>query len=731
MKKFSAGGKVTAVTALLTVLSLSFLSCSNFKPFDRKDTGPKIYLMTGVNQFENGDFSMGDTHWGTYFQQGGSCEVNYSGNQAKIEIKRTGGAEYGVQFFYDGIRLYHDGQYTFAFTASSSAPKGCEARIQLNGGDYHAYAIDVVQFTPEEKRYEINFTMTEDSDVAPRVAFNLGKIPEYDQNDGKCTVIIKDVSLVLNNTIAEAEKGNGGADVVRVNQVGFAPDEKKIAYVKVQKNGLKFQLLDQNKNVVYEGKLGKAVRDEMAWEYVAPADFSQFNEPGTYTVRVGDSESFPFKITPSPYKDLMADLLRYYYLARCGTEVKDDVFGHPACHTQPSANMSRTYEKDTLGGWHDAGDYGRYVVPAAKAVVDLLLSSSGYENSGSVMKLLDEVMYELEWMLKMQKEDGTVIHKVTCSKFPPFQMPEEEQKNLYLSETTRTATADFAGALAFASLFYESDDNDIKQVMLDAAVKAWNSMQNGGIPFKKFKNAASIDTGEYTDDSSIDEEYFAAAALAVSCKNKEYGKAAWTLRQQAPSDPEHAWQEQFGWEQMEGYGDFFIIMNPEYFPEELVAQVKKAVIDAAKKYQANAKKSGFRQAQAKVGWGSNMEAMNITILLYLAAQIEKNPAYLELAKNQVDYVLGANPMSRCYVTGYGSNPPQHPHHRPSIAKNQPQPGMLVGGPDQELEDEFAVNLVSDKPPLQCYVDNYQSFSTNEVTIYWNSPLFLALNLLYK
>ncbi len=714
---------------LTFILLAAFSSCTRFKAFDRKDTGPKIYLMTGVNQFTNGDFSLGDKGWGTYLQAGGSAEAEYGKDFATVKIKRPGSKEYGVQFFYDGLRLYHDGNYTFSFTASSNYAKGCEVRIQLNGGDYHPYVIDTVQFTPEEKRFELNFTMTEDTDVAPRVAFNMGTIPDFDENGGQANVTIKDASLVLNNTIAQAEKGNGGADIVRVNQVGFSPEEKKVAYVKVEKSNLKFQLLDKDKNVVYEKKLSKPVRDEMSWEYVAKADFSDFKSQGTYTVKVEENESFPFQITSSPYNNLLKDALRFFYLARCGQSVEDETFGHPACHTQISANMARKEERDTLGGWHDAGDYGRYVVPAAKTVTDLLLASEKLSSSAIDFDVKEEVLYELEWMLKMQKEDGTVIHKVTCSKFPPFEMPELETGNLYLSETSRTATADFAAALAFASLYYSSDA-ELSQKMLAAATKAWNAMQDGLIPFKKFKNASSIVTGEYTDTSSLDEEYFAACALALATKEKKYADSAYQIRQSAMSAKEGAWQEQFGWEQMEGYGDYIILTNQPLFSKALVDDVKKAVSLAAKKYASNVKKSGFCQAQSQVDWGSNMEAMNISFLLYLASITEKNASYIDYAKNQVDYVMGSNPMSRSYVTGYGSNPPLHPHHRPSIAKDIPQKGMLVGGPDQALEDEFAINLVSDKPALQCYVDNYQSFSTNEVTIYWNSALVLALSLLY-
>ncbi|HRX58217.1 MAG TPA: glycoside hydrolase family 9 protein [Eubacteriales bacterium] len=48
------------------------------------------------------------------------------------------------------------------------------------------------------------------------------------------------------------------------------------------------------------------------------------------------------------------------------------IFARQACHTAPA----RVFGTDSLlrvsVGWHDAGDYGCYAVPACKAVADLL-----------------------------------------------------------------------------------------------------------------------------------------------------------------------------------------------------------------------------------------------------------------------------------------------------------------------------------------------------------------------
>jgi ATP-binding cassette subfamily B protein len=54
------------------------------------------------------------------------------------------------------------------------------------------------------------------------------------------------------------------------------------------------------------------------------------------------------------------------------------------------------------------------------------------------------------------------------------------------------------------------------------------------------------------------------------------------------------------------------------------------------------------------------------------------------------------------------------------------PGMLVGGPNSHLEDPYAQNVLSGLAPALCYADNEQSYSTNEVAVYWNSPLIALL-----
>ena len=63
-----------------------------------------------------------------------------------------------------------------------------------------------------------------------------------------------------------------------------------------------------------------------------------------------------------------------------------------------------------------------------------------------------------------------------------------------------------------------------------------------------------------------------------------------------------------------------------------------------------------------------------------------------------------------------------------MAKNTAMKGMLVGGVNSNLEDSAAKAYLANSAPAKCFVDHAESYSTNEVTTYWNSPLIYLLSL---
>ena len=531
---------------------------------------------------------------------------------------------------------------------------------------------------------------------------------------------------------------------VFVNQIGYSCDKSKFAYV----TGLleapgSFSLIDNKTNkTVFTAESKVPVTDRLAGEPVCLLDFSSFDKPGTYYIQINGKDnktakSVAFKIGQGLYEDLYFAALNYFYLSRCGQETKDKKWGHPACHDTPAVIYGTEIKKEVNGGWHDAGDYGRYIVAASKAVMDLLLAYEQSAQSFTRFDILDEVRFELEWMLKMQRTDGGVFHKVSCYHFCAFINPQDEKDELVIAPVSSTATADFAGCLAFASEFFVESDPAFAKRLMSAALLAQKYLDSH--EDEPYKNPSEITTGGYGDWSSADERYFACAALFLRTGEECYLKKALELRQSiidAPEDPEFPWKnkwfEGFGWGMVAGYGTELFLRAKDKIKDKKTAELfEQSMLDWANKLLERTQNASFGTSLDKVRWGSCGHVCDDGHALLLAYDITGKKEYYEAARKQFDYVLGCNPMNVCYVTGFGVNTVKNPHHRPSGAAGTAMPGMLSGGPCEGLYDACAKEVLGPQnlPPLRCFIDNEASYSTNEIAIYWNSTfVYIASKL---
>ena len=419
-----------------------------------------------------------------------------------------------------------------------------------------------------------------------------------------------------------------------------------------------------------------------------------------------------------------------FYMQRCGMELSNDRagdFAHAACHTGLATVYGTGTKLDVSGGWHDAGDYGRYVVPGAKAAADLMLAyqlnPQAFANplSSTIPVIVDEVRYELEWLLKMQDAaSGGVYHKVTTKAFEGEVMPDEVTEELVLAPISTTATGTFAAVMAMASAVYQPYDAQFSKKCLEAAEKAWGyTLKN---PSNTFKNPEDILTGEYGDTTTNDERFWAAAELLKATGKKEYNDyIVSAYKDLIPSG--------LGWASVGSYGTYaYLTAPPDKVDSALAARLKSDLVKEAKQLLELSGKDGYKISLGQsYPWGSNMSVANNAMLLLIANLIEPNAAYNQSAAEHLNYLFGVNCLSYSFVTGFGTKSPDHTHHRPSMAAGQTLPGMLVGGPNSNLEDPYARAVLEGLPPAQCYADNAQSYSTNEITIYWNSPLVFVLS----
>ncbi len=688
-----------------------------------------VPVSAAQNIIENSTFESGTFGWGTYKESGGACTLTTDNGRLALKVTKQGTLNYAVQMFYDIVPLYQNGVYRLKFDISATIPRYVESMIQQNGGTYQAYTWKGINVTTEPQTIDYEFTMEEETDIMTKFCFNCG-LQKEDGELPEHTIYLDNVSLeLIDDSNVDYSATRPYEPQIVTNQVGYKPDSRKIAVFKNVGDASEFSVINaDNNNVVYTGKLENRTDNSLAGETNWKGDFSSVTEAGRYFIKCGNlDDSYTFEISDNVYTNLLDESVKMLYLQRCGTEVKDETFGHASCHDTIATIYHTDQKIDVNGGWHDAGDYGRYVVPAAKAVADLLYAykanpemysdNIGIPESGNgTADVLDEARYELEWMLKMQnKNTGGVYHKVTCDTFPGYVMPEEETKPLIVMPETTTSTADFAASMALAYEVYKDIDANFANTCLEAAKKAyaWAKANPNEL---YLANPDDITTGAYEDKSARDEIYWASLQLYRATGDNGY-----------LSDVSSA--TGLDWATVGDYGNIAIATMEGVDKEsDIYKNACNDIIKQADKFVSVSESSGYGVSQTKFNWGSNMTIANSGIILGVAYQLTGDQKYLDNAKGQLDYLLGVNPLGECFVTGFGTVSPENPHHRPSMAKNTAMKGMLVGGVNSGLEDSAAKAYCRDLPPAKCYVDNSESYSTNEITIYWNSPLTYLLTL---
>lgn len=504
-----------------------------------------------------------------------------------------------------------------------------------------------------------------------------------------------------------------------VNQTGYIPANQKLAFVDSEKNPSDdFSLCKEDGTVVFSGKLCEPVSDRVSGQKIRIADFTDFSKKGTFFIKSGKHKSYTFEIGDGIYKNLYKSILEYFTASRCGQEVKFGLWSHPACHTGTAIIYGTDLKKKVTGGWHDAGDYGRYVVAATKTVMDLLLAYEHSKDSFKAFDILSEIRFELEWLLQMQREDGAVYHKISCYNFCGFIAPEEEKDQLVLSPVSTAATADFAGCLSFCSKYFKDSEPDFADKLLKAAFSAQDFLKSHKDIY--YTNPPEITTGGYGDHKLNDEKFFALCGLYSATGDKKLLKAAMKLHKKKL-------YESFFWGCVTGYGTEILLFYSDLKGEDKAKkELTESILFRSDDLCEIINKASYRTSMQKVHWGSNGYVCDEAHILLLAHRLTGKKEYYNAALSQVDYVLGCNPFNICYVTGEGKNTVKRPHHRPSGAAKKAMPGMLAGGPSEGVQDEIAKEKLSGNPPLQCYIDHEASFSTNEVAIYWNSALVCAI-----
>ena len=517
--------------------------------------------------------------------------------------------------------------------------------------------------------------------------------------------------------------------------VPLATTDKPASYYVTSPDGL---------TIVSEGQLGK-LRDwtELAGvktyytEVAAPAD-------GEYRIYVpGYGFSHEFAVKEEVYREALIASMRSNFLQRMGKDLLEEhagvyarTAGHPDDRVRFHPSSGRTGATASPGGWYDAGDYNKYVVNGAFPLGQYLalqedvgtLIKDGElnipESGNGVDDYLDELRYELEWLLTMQDEDGGAFHKVTTLAFEGMVMPKEATSQRYMVGKSTEATLNLAAALAQANRVFLTIDPPFAAQLVTAAEAAWVWAERN--PERGFVNPEDVSTGEYGDKNWRDERAFAAAELYLSTQRQSYLDAYLAVPPQAQFRAGGSWRTFMGKLAM-----FSLLRFPDRIPVEVYESTMADVIAMADSIVGVAGGNAYDQPITRWNWGSNSDVLNAAMIVAVADQLNSSDSYREFLHASVDFILGHNPTGYSFLTGFGGKTPMHIHHRPSMADDiaEPFPGFLSGGPNPGRQDSAYTTYPKNAAPMQSWTDQDGSFASNEICLNWNAPLTYVLGYL--
>jgi endoglucanase len=505
-----------------------------------------------------------------------------------------------------------------------------------------------------------------------------------------------------------AAVGSSIAARVFADQVGYRPGTIKQSTVRFMEAGtigadrLEYVVRSAaNGSIVFRGKLAQPLVDAASGDRTSIADFSGLRIPGAYRIEADGAAGDLFPIAENAYEAALKLTMRSFYGQRCGCSV--DLGGgyrHPPCHGAGAfhASSGKSGPLPNHGGWHDAGDYGRYIVNSGISTGTLLwawelfpqplrkLSLGIPESGGRTPDYLAEIRWNLEWMLSLQDTDGGVWHKQTSEHFCAFIMPQDDTLTSYVIGTgaepfkSTGATADLASVMAIAARCYGAFDAEFAKRCLAAARAAWSwSISH---PNVAFDNPPGVATGGYGDGNLSDEILWASAELWRTTGESQYEKAF--LAGLSPAGKPLVIDAP-GWGDVRSMACWAYLLAGRPGSAQSKALIREGTLAAAAGLVERSRQSGYGNtlALSDYGWGSNGMAANQSLLLLIADHLHSDNTLRQTALNNLHYLLGRNCFGVSWVTQLGLRPFQHPHHRPSAADGiaAPWPGLLSGGPN--------------------------------------------------
>ena len=492
-------------------------------------------------------------------------------------------------------------------------------------------------------------------------------------------------------------------DHIKTDQFGYRPGDKKIAVISNPVTGYNnnspytpgniYQLRKWDDDAVvysaaitsmYGGSTHLQSGDKVWW-----FDFSNVTTPGSYYVydSVNNAASYRFEIGTGVYNEVLKQAMRVFYYQRCGTPKSAPYAGtgwtDTHCHNGTLQDTDcRLYNnsnvftsKDLSGGWHDAGDYNKYVNFTFEAVTDLLLAYKENpeiwgddfnipESGNGIPDILDEIKYELDWLLKMQNSNGSVLSIVGANNTMSTSPPSADIAHRIYGPATTSATFSAASIFALAAIQFENiGQTAFANTLMNAAVNAWNwGVANPNITFY---NSGIIGAGEQEVDSY--ERLIRKMSAAVFLYHLT-GNSVYKTFVEGNYTQIHMMQWSYAYPFECGAQNMLLYYSS-------LSGVSASVANSVKTVYKNSMKSNnsdnlpaylnntdaYRSyiSNQNYTWGSNTtkgrQGVMFKNMITYKLDTLSNTDYKNAALGFVNYFHGVNPTAFCYMTNMGNS----------------------------------------------------------------------------
>lgn len=552
----------------------------------------------------------------------------------------------------------------------------------------------------------------------------------------------------LKSSIADGP--NGPIPAIVVDQFGYPTPARKIAVIRDPQTGFdsSSRFTPGQQIVLVNVKTGSVVKSgapvpwnggttdpasgDRAWWF----DFSDVNRPGRYVVVDIDRKirSFAFDIGDDVYRNVLKRAVKTFFYQRAGYEktaeyagaawadaashmgANQDPYSKPWPGAAASFPPDSSGVRDLRGGWYDAGDFNKYTTWAARDIIVLLDAYEENphafgddfgipESNNGIPDLLDEVKWSLDWLIRMQVPNGSVLciqslafgSPPSAAKEPSFYGPPTTSASLmaaaafaraskiygtqpgmkeYAADLVARAKAAWTWALANPSVLYWNND-EARQPGSKGLGAGQQELRDQDRALAKFEAAANLYAA--TGDPSL--KQFAEANFASMVP--KYGPTLW---------------------EVDGQDAVLRFSKSDGLSPETAKTIQLAFLGALANqtfhYDSELNKTAAYRAYLRdYTWGSNKAmAMQARLFQLIASYTNNDPvrrAAQAAALEYVHYIHGVNPLGLVYLTNMAANGATHSAstmfhawfaegtqwEKVGDGKPGPAPGFLVGGPN--------------------------------------------------